>query len=306
MTIFHSAYGVTATKDFNMKRTLDALEEATIHGDVVSVTEYGSVRMLQQRTAAATSVPHFDHPLYIGKKDEVGYVVFDARPFGTVNKLNDQFEIRNIPEYDLLLLRAKLDYIWNTAHVSAMAELSRLPLAIYAMWLSGVIAHKYTLDGEEQMRLQALAGYFYACLFVEGDKLTDNELNRMVGQIANATNIAADTVFQVTADLPVLTNLASFCEAAYKVTGSVRMKELNQAVLLTMMGGTWQGNKRVEYIGVALEHPPTWLATLFTAMKSRQFKHTQLARTVELNNRSGAGDNFIRAVIAFTNERAGD
>lgn len=306
MTIFHSAYDVTATKGFNMKRTNDGIEEAVIHGSVPQVVDSGSVRALQQLNAVATTVPHFDHPIYFGRKDAVGYVVFDARPYGSVNKLNGNFEIRNLPEYDLLLLRAKLDYIWNTAHPSAMREVSNLPLSIYAMWLSSVISHKYTLDGEEQMRLQALAGYFYTCLFTDDTKLSDADLNKAVGQIAKATNISADTVFQVVTELPVLANLEAFCEAAYKVTGSVRLKELNQAVLLTIMGGTWQGNKRVEYIGVALEHPPTWLATVFTALRSRQYKHTQLARTVEINNRGGAGDNYIRAVIAFTDERAGD
>lgn len=305
MTINRSAYQVTATNGFNLKKTLSRLEEAEVNGSVPQAAGW-KVRALHGGSPSANEVPHFDHPLYFpGEQGSQGHTVFDARPYGSYDKLQERFTIRNEGDYNLALLRAKLNWIWNAENVVGLRELSTLPMTVYASWLSTTIAHKYTLEGEEQMRLQALAGYFYACLFTDDEEFSEQDLNRTVGQIAKSTNVAADTVFQVAAGLPVLKTLADFCTAAAKVTESVRLAELNPGVLLTLMGGTWQGNTKVEMMGVAMEHPPTWITVLFMAMTSRNYKNSRLGRDVEIWNRQQAGTTFIRAVTSFCADRIG-
>ena len=49
----------------------------------------------------------------------------------------------------------------------------------------------------------------------------------------------------------------------------MRTEKLTPAVIYQMMGSLWYGGSGYEVTGVALEHPPTWLAMLWYAANER-------------------------------------
>lgn len=306
MTIFHSSYNTTVTDGFNLKKTIEKLEDAKAMGGLSNVGDYGRVQSCQGGTPSADAVPQFKHPIFFSEKQNGPVTIFDARPFGGIERVQGRFAVSNLPEYDLILQRSKLDYIWNTKAPSLLRDVSSFALKIYASWVSEAIAHKFTLDSEEQLRLQVLAAWFYMGLFTDDIEPDETERQRMVGAIARATEIAAETVFQITDDVKILPNLKDFCTACYAVTGSVRLKEFNAGVLFTVMGGTWFGPDRAELCGVAMEHPPTWLAIIYASFVSRTFKNTRIERLAQVHNRKDAGPQYMRSISKLCSDYVGE
>lgn len=296
MTIFSSAYKTTATNGFNLKKTEDAIAVAEISGELTYTPNF-KVRAVQNESTVLNNIPTFEHPLVLKDSDKMTYVAVDIRQFGTVDRQTKQYRVRNTLDHDTAVLRAKLDYIWNTKEPKHLSELHPLPAVVFAAWLSESIGRKYYLDGEEQLRVAILAGYFYQCLFTNEVKFDEKEFQRVVGNVASTTSASAEDVFAILDNVPVLQNIDDFCKYCEIVTESVRLKELNPGVLITMMGGTWFAHNRVEVVGVALEHPPTWIAVLVACYKSRSYKSTTLGRLADSKNKGDVASGFQRAVF---------
>lgn len=305
MTIFSSSYNTTVTDGFNLKKTIEKLEDAKAMGGLSYVGDRMRVQACQGGTPASDAVDQFKHPIFFAE-GESGTAVFDARPFGAVDKLQGGFRVRNAPEYDLLVMRAKLDYIWNTQPAVKLLTLHDLPMSMYASWLSETIGHKYTLDGEEQLRLAILAGWYYLGLFTNDVEPSESDRQRMAGHIARVVGAKAEEVFRITDELKILPNMHEFCKACYPVTGSVRLKEFNFGVLLTLMGGTWFGADRAELCGVAMEHPPTWIAMIYACFVSRTFKGTRIERLAQFKNTKGTGAEYMRSVAKLCSDYVGE
>lgn len=306
MTIFSSSYNTTVTDGFNLKKTIEKLEDAKAMGGLEWVGDRMCVQACQGGTPTADAVPQFKHPIFFSEKQNGPVSIFDARPFGGIERIQGRFAVSNLPEYDLILQRAKLDYIWNTKQPALLRDVSNFALKNYASWVSEAVAHKFTLDGEEQLRLHVLSGWFYMGLFMNDVEPDERDRQRMVGAIAAATGVAAETVFQITDELKILADVREFCTACYAVTGSVRLKDFNAGLLFTIMGGTWFGADRAELCGVALEHPPTWLAMLYASFGSRTFKGTRIEKLAQNNNRKDAGPMYMRSIAKLCSDYVGE
>lgn len=305
MTIFSSSYNTTVTDGFKVKKLTEKLEDAKAMGALTYIGDRMCVQSVQGGTPVSDSIDQFHHPLFVGTADS-GVSVFDARPYGNVDKMQGNFHIRNAPEYDLLAMRAKLDYIWNTKPVDKILTVHELPMKLYAAWISETIGHKYTLDAEEQLRLAVLAGWYYLGLFTNETKPDEQTRQRMVGTIARVVNAKADEVFDITDKFDILPNMHEFCKATYPVTGSVRLKEFNFGVMLTLFGGTWFGSDRAELCGVAFEHPPTWISMIYACFVSRTFKNTRIERLAQAKTSGSTGAEFMRSVAKLCADHVGE
>lgn len=303
MTIFKSAYDTTATQGFRMDKTVDAIQRAWISGELKMAAT--GIRVVEGGRSVVDAVPQFEHPLWIEDSDKQHFISFDARPFGKNDRMSGQFVVRDGIQYDTAMLRAKLNYVWLTETPNILRDISQLPAAVFAAWMAESITRRFVLDPEEQLRLAILAGYHYQCLFTDVEKFDERELGRVVKAVSSSVSASAEQVYDLLSDLPVLQSISDFCAHAEKITGSVRLKELNPPLLITLLGGSWFGHNHKEMIAVALEHPPTWLAILAACYQSRTFKNSQVARVAEIKDRQQAGQNYLRSVIKMTNDIVG-
>ena len=303
MTIFKTAYDTTATQGFRMDKTVDAIQRAWISGELK--VQASGVRVVEGGRSVVDAVPQFEHPLWIEDSDKQFFIAYDARPFGKVDRLTSSFIVRDGIQYDTATLRAKLNYVWLTETPNILRDISQLPAQIFAAWMAESITRRFVLDPEEQLRLAVLAAYHYQCLFTDAEKFDERELGRVVKAVSMSVNASAEQVYNLLSDLPVLQSISDFCAHAEKITGSVRLKELNPALLITLLGGSWFGHNHKEMIAVALEHPPTWLAIVAACYQSRTFKNSQVARVAEIKDRQQAGQNYLRSVIKMTNDIVG-
>lgn len=296
MPIFKTAYETTACSGFQIKRTAEAVKVANAHGHL-SHKDSPKCRQVEGGASVVDDIPAFAHPLLVGENEHGSYLVMDARPFGSWDRANGNFRVRNAIEYDIAVYRLKLNAVWLEQNPAVLRDLSTVPMDVYAAWISEAIARRFMLDPREQYLLAILAAFFYTCLFTEQTgKLDDREAMRAATAISRTTNSKAEDVLEVIEQLDVLSTASDFCTAAAIVTGSVRLKELNAGLLFSILGGTWFGTNAKEMVAVAVEHPPTWIAILVAAFNSRTFKNATITKIAEARNKRDAGPNFIRAV----------
>lgn len=295
--IFKTPYETTACSGSLMKKTIEALQEARIHNYVPCIPGT-QIMEVQGGSAALDMLPAFAHPLAFLDHDKQPMLAIDVRQFGRFDPHRGEFVVRNQIEYQLAKHRAVLTQLWLTDRPQLLRDISPTAIAVFTAWISEAIGRRFALDPREQFELAILVALFYAGLFAETNQFDDRDQLRVVNAVARATRAKAEDVLAVLDQLETIpSNIVSLCEAAPRVTKSVRLQELNAGVLCAIVAGTWFGTNAKEMAAVALEHPPTWLAILLAAFVERTYRRSGITATAErIAGRSGS-DDFARAVL---------
>lgn len=298
MTIHKTAYDTTVCQGFVTEKTKQAIAVARVHGELGYAKNTIGVVLVQGGGSASDSVPAFQHPMQLpqtGSHDTAVSLAVDVRPFGKYDSMRGEFVSRNDIELRLATSRAKLNYIWLTQQTNILRDISPLGMQIFCSWVSEAVAKRYVLEFAEQFKLHILAGIYYSSLFTDAVSIDENEKRRLAAAISRNLRVQQSDVMEVIEEMPIVHDLAGFCEAAATTVDPVRLVEMNPGVLIAILGGTWYNANSRELIGVALEHPPTWLAIILAAYNERTFKNSQIARIAERCDRDG-GRQYIRAL----------
>jgi hypothetical protein len=108
--------------------------------------------------------------------------------------------------------------------------------------------------------------------------------------IATALSMKQLTVYDQIKDHLIIRNVEEFCTQCQEATQSVRLNNLNVMTLTSIVGGLWYATNGRELMGVALEHPPTWLMLVERALSDRSY------------NSSGLGEFLGRGVFKRLSE----
>lgn len=303
MTICKTAYDTTACGGFVMRKTVDAIQVAFTHGSLGGNIE-GGIWLIEGGTSMADAIPAFAHPLAFEYHTKEERVVVDVRGFGKWDAMQNVYRIRNEMEYQLAVHRGNLNRIWIEQSPTLLRDISQLPIAIFASWISEAIAKRFALDPREQLNLGILAAIFYLSLFSDVTELDEREKMRAVNAITRAMRASAADVLVVLDQISVVPNVAVFCQQAEAISGSVRLKELNVGLLYSVLGGTWFGTNAKEIVAVALEHPPTWLAILLAAYSERTYKNSAISKITERTGNKDSGKGYIHAVLNLLSHNA--
>lgn len=295
MTVYRTAYNTTALDGYVLGKTEDAIRAAHGYGNFETLAP--GLFTIEKSDSATDAIPAFGHPLLVSFGKEQTDLFLDMRPYGKWDPHNQRFNIRNEVEYNLQALRGRLNLIWMQESPTLLRDVSQIATDVFASWVSENVVRRFAMDPQEQKTLAVYAAFFYQCLFVDStEELTDPVRHRMAATIARATRIQAQEVLEVIDRFQTpLKGLGEFCQWMKDVTKSVRLTEMNPALLIQILGGTWFGSNARELVAVALEHPPTWIAILYSAYNERTYKHSGIA-TIAGRGDSKAGRLFVQAV----------
>ncbi len=302
MTTFNSAYETTATVGFSgaMAKTQVAIKQAAYSSETARYNN-DAIMMIEGSGTYGESVPPFAHPvvfpLEIFSEKERPWVAIDVRPYGRFNRDTNTFVVTgNRIEYNLAIVRARLNLVWVEKDKEILRDISPMPVAVFCAWISENVQRRFALEPFEQFNLSILAGIYYYSLFHNETKLDDRDKVRIANAIARNLRCNLNDVLKIVDQIDVVPNLVAFCEQAGELVSPIRLKALNPAVLITIVGSTWQGtgNHR-ELLAVALEHPPTWIGILMAACSERYYHNTQLARICERFTKNDIGKNFMQS-----------
>jgi hypothetical protein len=312
MTIFYTAYDTLAGSPYQsgLKTIEGKLKAAAItgmlHTHSFDIKQYGyavGISTIEGGSHVADSTPYFGHPIFM-KHDAPGAhgivtTYLDVRNYGKVQQPQNNFIVRNYPEYNWAVLRAVMNHLWITERADLFKDLSTLPALVYGSLMSESIARKYALDPGEQLTIMIVAIYFYYSLFTDEFEFQSEHKLKLVGKIAMMTRAPANKITGMLEDIPVIGGLSHFCEMVKKATGSVRLQDFNQGVLLAIVGGNWYGTNAREILSVGLEHIPTWLMICYASITEATFKKSIIAKLVDRYAKGGAGQAFSRSIDAL-------
>ena len=292
--IFKTAYDTTACSGFVLKRTVEAVQAANVYGDL-GMADNSSIKMVAGGRPMTDEIPAFAHPFVFIDSNKHNQVVFDGRAVGRWDPQKYEFVVTNKVEYGLALYRAKLTDIWVNQRVETLRDFSHLPMSVFAAWISESVGRRFALDPREQFELSIIAAVYYCSLFIADERFEEKDKVRIGSIVARAVRAKPEDVFMVLDQMETVPrSVQEFCTLAANLPRSVRLKDFNAGLLFAIMGGTWFGANAKEMVAVALEHPPTWIAILLSALNERSFKNATVAKTAERIAGRASGD-FIRA-----------
>lgn len=277
--MIQTPFDTAVCRHYSLDEIRKALAFADAHGELQPVAENTpGVWMVTSLKNAQTRIPQFSHPLYfLNARKEIKLVV-DARALVSPRDNIDQ-PMRVKSEMDLALLthRALLQRAWTDCRYTDLRNISPLPQAVFARWISETMARQLDLQPHVQLQLSILTAFYFSCLFMEDESLTSQGMLKVCTAVAKATHAPLQTVIDTLEGVPVLHNLADYCQEIRAKGWSDRLKIVDPGVVLAFLAGSWNGPQAQEMVGVALEHPPTFYSLLFAAINERGFKRTRLA-----------------------------
>ena len=243
--------------------------------------------LLYGLTDSEKSIPSFSHPVFNLKN---GWVALDLRQMVTVDSATLSVSVRNDSEFQFALKRFVLSAAWRVGKQDLIYGF-RFPHMIYGDWLSTAITRKFGLTMGDQVRLAVLAIIYYGSQFV--NEFTQEDLDKLKVRLKTEiyTEALVQEVFQVAG---AMGSLDDFCAACFKVTNNVRLKGFDFSTLVSVVNNSWFGLNATENTLIALAHPPTWVAMVDCALTQRSFRNSLVAKTVDIRNKRGAGEEFLK------------
>lgn len=302
MTTFQTSYKTTAGLVTSNNNLEHALKEALISSQLskrnFGIAPIGQVKavFIAGIDATDSSVPAFIHPYLIQSKEQQ-YLVSDIRAFknSTSQYINEQeFEaaIRNKAEYYLTKNRTALELEWIAGDKEQLRTRFSFAGTVYSAWISQAISKAYGLDFQDQKTIQAIALYYYHSLFSEEAKLSGRSLEIAIIHTIKITKLSDKEVHEIFDAIPDLKNANDLTVAIRDGVKNVRLKDFNLGMLLTLVKNSWYGNNAKDLISVSLEHPPTWITIVATALTEKTYKASPIYRLIESQNRQGAAQEF--------------
>ena len=272
MSIFQTAYDTSVATGYNIKSIMIDVEKALTIGQAIPI--YEDIFAL---ISGNTQV--FPHPVYLPSKK----TVIDVRQYNSPNIDNElQIRVRDKAEYDLLVNRAKLTKVWLESDPKVLSFIHPKLMAIYAEWISGCIAKRFALDYKDQVTIKALCALYYLSLFDSpndwDNHYTANALLKVNQILKISTVIAKEILMDI--EKP-LTTIHSLTDIIKEKTENVRLQGLNPGILLTLISSTWFGNNHSETLAVSLEHPPTFIALVYSAINETLYKRVGFTQVVQ-------------------------
>lgn len=233
---------------------------------------------------ATCKIPPFSHPIEFTTADNRNYIALDIRAVcGLRQSVSEAFVVRNRAEYSLLIRRAVLQKAWEAGSYDDLRNISPLTAAVFARWIPGSISRQFGIDPSVELDLSIITAWYFFCLF-DGDTYIDaQQRNRMIAQVSRAVTTSVERCETVLKEIPHLGTVKEYCNYVKGCGLSTRLERFEPAVLMQLVSGSWFGNQARETVAVALEHPPTFIALLYSAITDRSYLKTKLS---ELVNRS--------------------
>lgn len=310
MTIYKDCYETTVGSVLDTKRIVTAIKESMIKDSLghvsLNVRNEGGFKpvFVTGSTSSESDIPLFTHPITILNFQHNHFICSDLRLFVRKDTPLDMIEefVKNRTEMNFVKSRTIVSLHWAAGGALKLRNNLQFAGVVYAAWLSESISKTYSLDFKDQTLISILSSMFYQSLFTEHSSFDEETRQKMAVHTIKATNAPSQLVFEVFDKVQKLSGIEDYCQAVSLVSENVRLRDFNLAMLLTIVKNSWYGLNAKEIISVALEHPPTWTAIVYTALSERTYKTSLIYRVAERFGKRGAADEFMKNYIQLVNE----
>ena len=189
---------------------------------------------------------------------------------------------------------------WVTGGVDQIRNNLMFAGSVYASWLSDAISKRFALDPSDQLQLFIISYFYYQSLFKDTSTFDEETKQMFAVHTIKASKAPSKMVFEIFDKIGTLSTMEDYCTNVKNILDNVRLKDLNAGLLITTLGNSWYGINSKEILAIALEHPPTWVAIVYTALVERTFKNSTIARIAERFGKNGNASDFLKAYVSLT------
>lgn len=307
--IFHTAYDTTVGSGVKMDKILFPLKQLIIKdglkyggqdGDL-SETSGIKPRLITGGSASEVDIPSFTHPFPCqGMDKEDKFIFCDVRSFVKPDIDNRGFVVRSTNDYNLTRARLALDLAWMSGQVNYIRDLSIIPCAVYASWISEGVGKRFALDPKDQLTFAVVCAIYYQTLFVDSDELTEQDLQNFAAVAIKVTRAPAPFVFSIVDKITTLKTIHDLCDNVKAILENTRINDLNPGILITILNNSWFGFNAKELLAVALEHPPTWMSIVYASINDRSFRNSLISKISDRYTGSKGSSDFVKAFVSYT------
>lgn len=296
--MFRDIYKTTPCAGYNMDPIYLGVHEAAITGALKFPTmmPYRQVREVRILTSEDKTTPVFAHPItlkMLGIDEEV--TVVDARSMTRIDRETNQVIVSAITEYEFAVLRASLQDVWVNGAPSDLAVLGEIVPKVFMRWVSQAMQKRLYLSPLEQLQISIIAGLFYFSMFGDAHHV-EQDKDKIAARVARVGNIPIADVLAIADQITTMQTIHDFVSAVKTAIPSSRMDSLSVAFLYGSLSSGWFGANSREILPIALEHPPTFVALVYTALTNRTYYKSEFAQLVINCDKQGAGKVFVHGV----------
>lgn len=304
--MFNISYETTPCRDYQLKDIFHKIQLNMVDGNLIfsDSLKNSKISGILLVTPEAKDVPIFAHPLEVSLSGR-NVVAVDARGW-LKSERSGGYRVSNSLDSQLALIRAKLNEHWITESKRDLLNAGTLPLTVFVRWISSSITQRLSLTPEQQIILSIVSGLYYQSLFDEEVIVLDEDMKtKRASLISRATSIPTTKILEVLDNIEdnggelTFRSVRDLVNMFALATQSIRLENVNVALLYTILSGSWFGANSKEIVTVALEHPPTFLALVYQAVNERGYRKARLAEYTERSNKQDLGKSFTYNVASL-------
>ncbi len=304
MTIFNSVYDTTLGSTIDTKGISSKIIDSFIKNELQK-ENCGVDNSLKVKPVFITGyydsedeIPLFTHSITINYKG-TDYLCTDLRLYINTKeyRLNKDLKasIRNKTEYNFMRSKAIAELAWLNGDVNYIKDNLKFAAHVFAINISEAVARAYALDEGDRRKLNILCLVYYRSLFLEKEELSyDNKETALIHAV-KVLGINERMFKEVVDSVNDMRNLGDFVDAIKVALDNPRLNNFNVIVLLTLIRNTWYGSNAKEYISASLEHVPTWLAIVYTALNEKTYKSSMVYKICEKTKKAGNLETYIKS-----------
>lgn len=305
-----SAYETTACQNYVMDKVSRGLGLLMgWRGGRVLPLDVDHAYYVDSKLSSATDVeiPAFAHPIEVVHQGHTDWIV-DQRPNTRVDMRSLQSVVVSQSDFVFNNVRAQLSVVY--ADEGGRMYLERtgdLAMQVYSAWISENLGRRFSLDHGTQYRVSILAGIYFVSMYMPDSDWGQEERLLIAKKVAEGLRVNAEDVLNLLEHMEGgFVSMEDWCQVTRRLSENLRLKDLDVALLYTLLGGTWSGYNAREVACVALEHIPTFLSMLYVGLSERGFNNTAFVKLVQRKGKREGAEFQQRVKGIFLSYRRKD
>lgn len=251
------------------------------------------------------------HPIFIeSPRDEKILVFLDARSF--VNA-TDRFETvhhitKNKSEADFQFTRMVINCLLHKDNMELLNIIDNSVLG-FSTWLTGMLGQSLFLDQGESLSVNIATLHYLTSQFNNRDLevVSNNTKQANIFKTSRYLRLESRESLQLATYVLRDANMDpkdtdDLVENIKACVDSPKVEKLTKTALWNSLTSSWYGQESKEKLMLSLEHPATWLAIMYVAIKDRSYKRSRITSMLMNNKKKLDLDNFAKYIENKVNE----
>lgn len=253
-----------------------------------------------------SNIPNFVHILNLGD-DRNPRLVVDGRQYWRYDERTEVMRLIAANDWQLQCIRVGLTHKILVEGTNPFARFTDYPAKVFSNWITGTLVQRYTLRPETEMALLVITGLYYQAMLSPELRVPGHDRITVAPIISRITGVPVEFVLNlidpdIENTVGKLENANDLALALSTQSRTLSMGKLGFADIHTLLKSTWFGTNAAENVGIALEHLPTWMALLYTAISDKSYRKSKLTERAERLGRGNEIRTFVDLVGRVVSE----